>query len=1372
MTHPSIPSYDLFEQIGEGGFGLVYKARQTTTGQLVAIKLLKNNPDLDEQKRNHQNARFERETKLNAQINHPHIVKLLDKGYTDKGDLFAVFEYVEGQTLKSLITQNNGLTAPETSQLMGQVLDALVCAHEQGIVHRDLKPQNIMVTQTGAESHVKVLDFGIGAFTHEYRPNDYKSLTLTKEMVGTPSYSAPEQLRGEPPTTKSDLYAWGLILVECLTGKTVMSGDSLAEIFKQQLDSDNIALPAAIIGHDLTPLLRRVLDKNPRTRTADAAKLYEEYKTINFNTIVGKIAKPSETQTLREETTDGTIDNAFEFVQGQASKQQITVLCVQLSLDLPEDCALESELWDTLQKDQLNSCSDTIIRYGGYIKGELGNCMMAYFGYPQASDNAARRAGRTALELVNQTQKRAALLQTLHGISLDIRISLHADEVLIRQNQSPEGLTPDVALNLLHKAKPQVVLVSENTKQLLDPYLEFEIADQYKFANASKPIQVYALLGERQTEAMSFLRPWSANRQMIGRDAEKQQIIDLWEKTKAGEGISTLISGQAGIGKSKLTYEAKKQLRSEGFVVRECRCLPEQENNALFPFFDMFRKHWGLNEGDNEDSEGNIGLLEKVLTEAQCELASTLPILCSWLSIPLTNQYEISQATPEKQKEILLNTLEQLILNIAKGDAFLLIVEDLHWLDPTSQEFLERLLAKQEQQDFLLLMTTRPQFNPAWEYSHLATIELQPLNKDFIQHIVQGVLGDIQVDEKVVDYIAKRADGIPLFIEELTHMLEEQGYLILKDDTYQLDEKQDAETVPVTLKDLLNTRLDRLGLAKETAQLAATIGRNFDYDLLVRASLRDEASVQADLDELMNADLVYRQRRVQGESYIFRHALIRDAAYDGMPKAAQKDTHGRIATTLEVDFPDLVEENPFEVARHFAGGEEFESASEYGIRSAQQALDQAANEETVMICKKTLTWNLSVEDLILKTKNELEINKYFFPAITTLKGAAATEMLEISNTNTKLLSTLNELTEQKFNNENDHTTFISQYTTFQNYMFAEYQPDDNISKSKLAIKLGRDILLSGDREKKIMILPLLGEMYQWIGNFSRGRILCKLAIKLYNDDKDKTLAKEYVGIDPKSQAHYILSQIELFQGHPYTSIKLLDKALLFAKDAHSNMAEESVILFKLITMYFCNQPEDVISIVNEFYHTTVFSQKNENWVKNLSLCVYDWATCQTSHSISFINQMLEEKRTGALHWVELMLAETEINKGNTSNAIKRLEDVQIRLITNDDLMLLPTIKSLLAQAYFRQNQIFSKDIQNLFEEAIYLSREHQTTWLELHITHRYCSILCEQGTLNIAEHKINEVLPKLTEGHNTVLFKEVKNLLDTILSTKNRTIKP
>jgi len=510
----NLENYEILEKIGEGGYGIVYKAKQASTGQLVAIKILKFKEAPNEKAVKQQVARFDRETKLCAELNHPNIVKLLDKGYTNNQEPFAVFEYISGDTLKDQITLQNGLAADETGVLMGQVLDALVAAHSKGIIHRDLKPHNIMVTKTGTRSHIKILDFGIGAFSNDFKSSEYKDITITNEVIGTPAYSAPEQLRGDPPTVKSDLYAWGLIVLECLTGQTAIQGASVAEVFQKQLNPAEVPLPPSIFGHSLGQLLSGVLDKNQSRRTESAALVYEAFSKINFSTLVGQV-KPQGETTMR--TEDATEMNQLVWRSSHSEKRQITVLCAKLALAVSDEAIMDLETIDTIQKDQLYLCKDVGIRFGGHVSGIIADTVVMYFGYPQGSDNDARRAGRTALELIGQLQKRSALLFAKHGIGLEIRITMNSGTVLVKHNCTPEGLVTNTAFNLLFSTPPGQILATETTRRLLDAHLEFEELAVHDFSQTTTKKRAYLLTGERQTEALSNLSPRSQYKKKMGK---------------------------------------------------------------------------------------------------------------------------------------------------------------------------------------------------------------------------------------------------------------------------------------------------------------------------------------------------------------------------------------------------------------------------------------------------------------------------------------------------------------------------------------------------------------------------------------------------------------------------------------------------------------------------------------------------------------------------------------------------------------------------------------------------------------------------------------------------------------------------------------
>ncbi|TSE04657.1 TOMM system kinase/cyclase fusion protein [Aquimarina algiphila] len=1295
-THKSdvdidLKNYRIQEKIGEGGYGKVFKAEQISTGQTVAIKMLKFKDTLSEQSKKQHIARFERETQLCVQINHPNIVTLLDKGYTIDEEPYAVFEYISGETLKDLINRTNGLSAEETGVLMEQVLDALECAHAKGIIHRDLKPHNIMVTKRKTKSYVKILDFGMGTFSYDFKSDDYKDLTLTQEVIGTPAYSAPEQLRGEPPTVKSDLYAWGLIFLECLTGQPVMKGTSVAEIFQQQLNAVNVPLPPSIMDHPIAKILNDVLHKDPRQRIHNAEMISEAFAEINLSTIVGQIQPQN---TIVQPAEDATQINQFAWLSNHSEKRQLTVLCAKLNLSISGKSALDIETLEAIQKDQLHLCKDMGVRFGAHISGTMADTIIMYFGYPQVSDNDARRAGRTALELISQLQKRSALLYAQHRIKIDIRVAINSGTVLIKHKSAPEGLVTNTAFNLLYETQPGHILVGETTKKLLDPYLEFEPHSSQGFSGSGHATSTFLLTGERPAEALSNLSLRSAEQKMIGRETEQQQVLEAWESIVSANGKTVLIKGQAGIGKSKLIYETKKQIINEEFLVRECRCLPEYQNNALYPIFEMLKKDAEI----HEDITDSIPQLQKVLQKAGCDPAVAIPVLCSWFSIPLGDSYPTSDASPLEQKEILFDTLEKWILSIDTQQKFMLIVEDLHWIDPTSLEFLNILVAKNSTQNYFLLLTARPEFTTDWTEEQVTTIVLDILNKTYTESLIKDLIHQKPIETKALGYIVERSDGIPLFIEDLTSMLLEQDYLVLDNGTYQLAEKFDTSSVPVTLKGLLNTRLGRTGFAKETAQLAAAIGREFTYDLLVKASMHDEAMVQGNLNVLQEANLIYRQRRVHNEIYIFRHALIRDAAYESMVSQLKKEVHSRIAEAIENNFKEIIKENPFELARHQAEAGQYEKASFYGLRSISDTLKKSSYLESINQSNIVIEWTREIQIKTSRIESELRINQYLVQALIAIKGFAHEEVKLVNDRSEELSLLLPDSSNWLLN---------ILWTRIQfNLMSADYSKYE-----PLWIKAEKDALELNHKTLLVALYGINGYKNWLFGKYKEAEKNLNKSIEIYDDINGKDV-KESFGIDYKVYCYLVLANVYAFIGDFNKSDEFGDEGIEMAEslnDAHT----KAYALSLYISLYFYRGEDERIKKVLK--DNTDFLVKH-----NFTTFLYLFETLSGLVNDDIHNSMKYRDLIGntgvkaAGTYYSLIVAQTAYNCGQYKTSLQIIEDNMQDAKNSGEVFQLPDFYRLKAMCLSKLTKS-NKEINQNFDNGLEFAKKDKTLLYQLRI---------------------------------------------------------
>ena len=1363
----AIDGYELLDELGQGGFGCVFRAQQLSTGQVVAIKILNNrvngSPEIERM-----TERFERETHLCAQLNHPNIVRLLDKGKTREGQLFAVFEMVPGETLKHHLSRVGTLPSAEAGELMGQVLDALACAHSHGVVHRDIKPQNIMICNTFARLHAKVLDFGVGAFIPEVQQTNYKNLTLTNEAVGTPSYSAPEQLRGEPPTTKSDIYAWGLVFIECLTGKPVMQGTTLAEVYHKQLSPIEVPLPPAVAAHPVGNLLRRALQKKPVDRSEKASQLYRDFKALNLAEIVGDIS-PSITTDSFTTGIGETQESLADLQMARAERRQITVLCFSLYLSLDSTEEPDPEMLDTLQRDQLSQCIDTAQRYGGHHAGSLGDSAMLFFGYPYISDNDARRAARTALEITVDAQRRATLLKKRYGALMALRVGLHPGTVLAQQDQMPMGIALDIALRLTYQAEPGKILVSETTRKLLEPYVNFDNCAEYPIGGSAKGIKTYWLVSERRSEAYSFGSISQTGKPMVGRREQLDRMLLLWKqiekqiekqaeqpieqqtenKIQQQNHNAVLVVGEPGIGKSRLMYELRGNILEYGGMVCDCRCLPEHKNRALFPILEMLKQQLGL--GDITDLHETAKKIEIALEPCAVDVPTALPILCSWFSLPIPAGYQASQLTPQRQKQELLESLQQLIFHLNPCKPILLVIEDLHWVDPTTQDFLNGFIKALSTLPILLIMTTRPVDLERWQDLPLTIENLDNLSSDEVEALVKQLLKGKSLHKNIVTTLIERTDGIPLFVEEFTGMLLDRELIVHRNGVYTLDSTYDTAEIPLTLRDSLSERLQHLGAVKETAQLAATIGRHFDYELLARTSSYEETVVLSHLQRLLTANLIYRQRRAQGDLYVFRHALIRDAAYESMLKSIRERNHETIATSIEEYFPAIARQEPAEVARHYAEGKQYSKAVQFGLLAVRESAARSANEETTVLAEQVLSWNAQREISTDQMVAENDVCQLMLPAVMAMKGLGADELVQLSQRILELHKSLKL--------EGDDSEFLCQWILFIDHQFH--------SRCKAAIALGEKIIKEAqnidNRVQEMLVLPLLGQTYHLAGNLIDGRERCERALKLYDETQDQALWLEF-GVEPKSQALFLLSHILCCQGYPDQAVEKNRESVMWAKKTGCSMFVDGAYLFSSMVAYLRKEPDQIIRLYNDHRQYYQGELPEGQWLVDYCKMSYDWAENSLVHHSQFVDTLLSLGRSGALCWWEAKLAETLMSEfhQDVETAIERLQNTINRCVNDEEIGAIPILKRTLARAYYLRDGLLTNEIEALFKQAVKSAQEQGADWLELDARYYYASIVHGSGNAEYAISIISPILPTLTEGKSTPLYQQALKLSQKI----------
>ncbi|WP_224361287.1 TOMM system kinase/cyclase fusion protein [Hyalangium versicolor] len=1125
--------YEVLSKIGEGGFGQVYRARQRTTHHEVAIKVLR---ALHTTNDTHI-ARFQREMQLCAQLYHPNIVRLVDSGRVEPDLLYTVFEYVPGKTLTDVLVAEGALPPPEAAQLMLQVLDALACAHKKDVIHRDLKPQNIMVTTTGARRNAMVLDFGLGTLPSEQQ-EELAKITRTREVLGTPTYAAPEQLRGEPVSPSSDLYSWGLIFLECLTGRRAVDGATLQQVIYKQLGPEPVVIPDWLERHRLGRLLRKVTNKNPEQRILKAELVMRELEACTAEGWPVDEAGPRAPTPAQLAVLD-TLPSTRE-----GERRQLTALCCSLRFSNGEGQALDEEDLDRLLRSLYSSCAETARRYDAHVGSVLGEWMLFYFGYPRAQEDDARRAARAALEMAARMEKRGAELAREHNGRLDFRVGIHTGLVISQEPRaggygglpSLMGITPNHAVRLEARAEPGTILMSEGTSKLLRSY--FALEPVRTGANASAE-PVFRLLHEyRGSHALT-----SQEGQLYGRAQELDFLEQRWMQAGAGTGQSLLLTGEPGIGKSRLVQELIRHARSKPHTFLECRCVPEGRNSALSPMVDLLERLLGLSR--EWTPVQTVSALEGLLSQYGFVLSEVMPLFLALLNIKGgEDRYPPLGVAPNRAKELTLDALVSLFFEMAQQQPLLLLVEDLHWSDPTTLELLAMIVKDVSSASICLVLTARPEFSAPWSTAH--HLQLSRLDRKRVEEMVNGLTQDKHLPREVLDQLVNRTDGVPLFVEELTRVVAES--LPQQGEHPSLSWTPTRLAIPTTLRDSLMARLDRLGTAKEVAQLASALGREFSYEVLKAISERDEAELQQELKVLVDADLVHRRRGVRNPTYLFKHALIRDTAYESMLRPLRRQVHARIAATLEAHFPELVETRPELLAMHHSDAGQKREAITYAQKAGMSALVRSANAECVAYITEALSWLDSVEDERERAQIELGLNGILTPASMATRGWANERVKSLMERSQQLIDFLG-----------DSPQTVPTLWGLWLYHFSGCHHEQAWIQARRVMAMAEK---SADTSLKVMALCMLGNSALTEDRLDETRDYFEQMLALYDPAQHAKMAS-LLGLDFRATASQCLCLVKWLQGYAGQAQAIIEAGHRWAEESRHAGSQGLMYLYHL-----------------------------------------------------------------------------------------------------------------------------------------------------------------------------------------------------------------
>ena len=643
-----------------------------------------------------------------------------------------------------------------------------------------------------------------------------------------------------------------------------------------------------------------------------------------------------------------------------AERRQLTVLFCDLVDSTALSRQLDPEDWRDVVRAYQQACAEVIQRFDGYIAQYLGDGLLVYFGYPQAHEDDAQRAVRTGLGMMQALGRLNVSLQAQQAVRLAIRVGLHTGLVVVgemgggaRREHLALGETPNLAARLQALAVPDSVVLSGVTYRLVEGVFACRALGEQTLKGIATPVPVYQVVGERGVQSRFDIASPAALTPLVGREQEVGLLLERWEQVQEGRGQVVVLSGEAGIGKSRLVQVVKTHVAGEPHTRWECRASPYHQQSTLYPLIDLFARALQWQEDDTPDAR--VDKLEAALTTAAVPLPEVVPLLAALLSLPLPLHYAPLILTPQRQKDQTLHAILTVLLALAEQRPVLLIVEDLHWVDPSTLELLDLLIDQVPSARILALLTCRPEFRLPWTLrAHLTQLTLSRLPRAQVEALVQRVTAGKALPGEVLQQIAARTDGVPLFVEELTKMVLELGLLHEREEHYELTGPLPPLAIPATLHDSLMARLDRLTAAKAVAQLGAALGRAFPYALLQAVSPLDETTLQQALARLVEAELLYQRGVPPQATYLFKHALIQEAAYQSLLKSTRQQYHQRIAQVLEERFPDLVDTQPELLAQHYTEAGESARAIVYWQRAGERALQHSANLEAISHLRRGL----------------------------------------------------------------------------------------------------------------------------------------------------------------------------------------------------------------------------------------------------------------------------------------------------------------------------------------------------------------------------------------------------------------------------------
>ena len=1038
-----------------------------------------------------------------------------------------------------------------------------------------------------------------------------------------------------------------------------------------------------------------------------------------------------------------TLSTIVRSPKDAAERRHLTVMICDLvgstalsaRLD-PEDMRVEIDAYHA-------ACARITRTYDGFLAEFRGDGILAYFGYPIAHEDDAERTVRAGLDIIAAV----ARLETRAAEPLAVRIGI-ATGVVVIGDLSREGAlrehavvgdTPNLAARLQALAEPGTIVVAASTRRLLGDLFHLRDLGRHEVKGIAGPVAAWAVEGVSDSESRFEAVHLTGLTDLIGREDEIDFLLGRQRLAWKGEGQIVLISGEPGIGKSRLAAALGKRIAGEPHTRLSYQCSPYHTNSSLRPFIAQLERAAGFKADDT--SEQRLDKLEALLAMGAPRVQVVAPLFATLLSIPFGERYPLLALSPTQQRRRTLAALLDQFEGLARRQPILVVFEDAHWADATSLELLDLTVERMRQLPVLALFTFRPEFEPPWVgLPNVSTLTLGRLDRNDVERMVARVTGDRALPAEVMKQIVAKTDGNPLFIEELTKAVLEAGILVEDTDGYRLDGPLPPLAIPATLQDSLMSRLDRLAPVKEIGQIGAAIGRDFSYSLLCAVAGRDETVLKHALAQLEQAELVFRRGEPPEAIYSFKHALVRDAAYENLLKSRRQQLHGQIARTLEERFADIVASQPEIVAHHFTEAGLMEPAIDYWLQAGQHAARRSANAEALnhLACGLELVPN--IDDPMLRSKSELLLQTSLGHSLRATKGWS------IDSVKHAYARALQLCKESGFDEHTLPAVFGLWTWNFVRRALGEAQA--------LAEHLMNRAENVDDPVYKVLAHEALGFTLFAHGNFDAAHAALERSISMCEDSK----AAAYLDLsaqDPRVHVRLYDGMVLWLLGYPDQALRICAEARRYADTSQHAFSEAMARTITLRVHQFRGEAAVVAGQANA---AIAFCEEHE-FVHYLAmgLILRGWASVQQGEfekGISGIQEGLEKARAaGALLYESYtlgLLADACIKHERYGQARDFLEQAQMRLDEeNSDRFYAAEIYRLLGETYLRSRRDLDQAERYLCK-GLKVAREQKAKSLELKLCISIYDLYEVRQHADKCRSQLAEIYGSFSEGFDTM----------------------